>query len=74
MPPPTSVKGVRIFLGYAGFYRHFIKDFSLIAKPLTNLLIKDVPFVFDDACMMSMKNTYFKHSILLHLRVSSCIS
>ena len=50
LPPPTSLKGVRGFLGHAGFYRRFIKDFSLIAKPLTNLLIKDVPFVFDDAC------------------------
>ena len=50
LPPPTSLKGVRGFLGHAGFYRRFIKDFSFIAKPLTNLLIKDVPFVFDDAC------------------------
>ena len=50
LPPPTSVKGVRGFLGHADFYRRFIKDFSLIAKPLTNLLIKDIPFVFDDAC------------------------
>ncbi len=38
MPPPTSVKGVRSFLGHVGFYRRFIKDFSKIAKPLTNLL------------------------------------
>ncbi|KAK1649196.1 hypothetical protein QYE76_067001 [Lolium multiflorum] len=34
----------------AGFYRRFIKDFSKISKPLTNLLQKDVPFVFDDDC------------------------
>jgi hypothetical protein len=32
----------------AGFYRRFIKDFSKISKPLTNLLWKDVPFVFYD--------------------------
>lgn len=50
LPPPTSVKGVRIFLGHVGFYRRFIKDFSKIAKPLTHLLIKDVPFVFDACC------------------------
>ena len=41
LPPPTNVKGVRSFLGHAGFYRRFIKDFSRIAKPLTNLLAKD---------------------------------
>jgi hypothetical protein len=35
------------------FYRRFIKDFSHIAKPLTNLLAKDVPFKFDDVCLKS---------------------
>ena len=44
LPPPTNVKGVRSFLGHAGFYRCFIKDFSHIATPLTSLLAKDAPF------------------------------
>lgn len=51
LPPPTSVKGVRSFLGHAGFYRRFIKDFSAISKPLCNLLLKDAPFSFDNACL-----------------------
>ena len=51
MPPPTLIKGVRSFLGLVGFYRRFIKDFSKIARPLTNLLIKDVPFNFDQNCL-----------------------
>ena len=51
LPPLITVKGIRGFLGHASFYRHFIKDFSLIVKPLTNLLIKDMPFVIDDACL-----------------------
>ncbi|XP_021748570.1 uncharacterized protein LOC110714371 [Chenopodium quinoa] len=51
LPPPNSVKGVRSFLGHVGFYRRFIKDFSKIARPLTELLAKDVPFVFSDACL-----------------------
>lgn len=51
LPPPTSVKGVRSFLGHAGFYRRFIKDFSKITKPLCSLLEKDVPFRFDEDCL-----------------------
>ncbi|KAK2390987.1 protein NYNRIN [Trifolium repens] len=50
LPPPLNVKGVRSFLGHAGFYRRFIKDFSKIAKPLSNLLVKENEFKFDDAC------------------------
>ena len=47
LPPPSSVKGIRSFLGHAGFYRRFIKDFSQIAKPLSNLLVQGIPFEFD---------------------------
>ena len=51
LPPPSSVKGIRSFLGHAGFYRHFIKDFSQIAKSLSNLLVQGTPFEFDTQCM-----------------------
>ncbi|KAL9244396.1 hypothetical protein vseg_018176 [Gypsophila vaccaria] len=51
LPPPVNVKGIRSFLGHPGFYRRFIKDFSMIAKPLTQLLVKDAPLIFDDACL-----------------------
>ena len=51
MPCPKDIKGIRSFLGHAGFHRRFIKDFSKISRPLTNLLQKDIPFVFDDDCM-----------------------
>ena len=44
-PSPTNVKGVRQFFGHAGFYRRFIKDFSKLAKPLCELLVKDAKFV-----------------------------
>jgi hypothetical protein len=50
MPCPRDDKGIRSILGHAGIYRMFIKDFSKISKSLTNLLQKDVPFVFDDDC------------------------
>ena len=51
LPPPSSVKGIRSFLGHVGFYRRFIKDFSQIAKPLSNLLAKETPFVFYEQCL-----------------------
>ena len=47
---PTTVKGVRSFLGHAGFHRRFIKDFSKIVRPLCRLLEKDTKFDLDDAC------------------------
>ena len=56
LPPPVSVKGVRSFLGHAGFYRRFIKDFSKIAKPLSQLLEKDTFFNFDEACVHAFED------------------
>jgi hypothetical protein len=53
VPPPTNVKGVQSFLGHAGFYRKFIKDFSHIARPLTSLLAKETPFNFDEDCLIA---------------------
>ncbi|XP_048446201.1 uncharacterized protein LOC125480030, partial [Pyrus x bretschneideri] len=50
LPSPTSVREVRSFLGHAGFYRRFIKDFSKMSNPLCRLLQKDVPFKFDEEC------------------------
>ncbi|KAJ9556682.1 hypothetical protein OSB04_011296 [Centaurea solstitialis] len=50
LPEPTNVKGIRSFLGHAGFYRRFIKDFSKIAKPLCLLLQHDQKFDFNNEC------------------------
>ena len=50
LPTPKCVRDIRSFLGHAGFYRRFIKDFSAIARPLFNLLAKDVPFTWSQAC------------------------
>lgn len=47
LPPPTSIKAIRSFLGHAGFYRRFIRDFSKIEKPLIYLLEKGMEFNFD---------------------------
>nr|GEV89654.1 DNA-directed DNA polymerase [Tanacetum cinerariifolium] len=55
LSPPTNIKGVRSFLGLAGFYRRFIKDFTKIARPLTKQLEKDTPFEFDDECQKAFE-------------------
>ncbi|KAH9680148.1 hypothetical protein KPL71_026438 [Citrus sinensis] len=55
LPPPTSVREVRSFLGHAGFYRRFIKDFSKITLPLCNLLQKDATFDFNEECQRAFK-------------------
>nr|GEV87291.1 reverse transcriptase domain-containing protein [Tanacetum cinerariifolium] len=51
LPHPTTVKGIRSFLGHAGFYLRFIKDFSKIARPMTRLLEKYTPFIFSKDCI-----------------------
>nr|GEW37417.1 reverse transcriptase domain-containing protein [Tanacetum cinerariifolium] len=51
LPHPTTIKGVRSFLGHAGFYRRFIQDFSKIARLMTHLLEKETPFVFSKDCV-----------------------
>nr|GEW35158.1 hypothetical protein [Tanacetum cinerariifolium] len=54
LPHPTTVKGVRSFLGHDGFYRRFIQDFSKIARPMTHLLEKDTskPLTFSRLATM----------------------
>ncbi|KAK8546634.1 hypothetical protein V6N12_027410 [Hibiscus sabdariffa] len=56
LPPPTNVKGIRSFLGHAGFYRRFIKDFSKISKQLCNLLQQNQSFVFDKECQSAFED------------------
>ena len=55
--PPTTVKGIRIFLGHVGFYRRFIRDFSKFARPLCRLLEKDAKFNFGEFCQSSFEET-----------------
>nr|GFB93387.1 retrovirus-related Pol polyprotein from transposon 17.6 [Tanacetum cinerariifolium] len=53
LPHLTTVKGIRSFLGHAGFYRSFIKDFSKISRPMTHLLEKKSPFIFSNECIQA---------------------
>ena len=55
LPSPKNAKGLRQFLGHAGFYRRFIKDFSKLARPLCALLVKDAKFIWDDRFQRSFE-------------------
>nr|GEW07741.1 reverse transcriptase domain-containing protein [Tanacetum cinerariifolium] len=55
LPHPTTVKGIRSFLGHASFYRQFIQDFSKISRPMTHLLEKNTPFVFSEDCIQAFQ-------------------
>ncbi|XP_056859558.1 uncharacterized protein LOC130508222 [Raphanus sativus] len=55
LPPPKTVKDIRSFLGHAGFYRRYVKDFSKVARPITKLLCKEAAFSFDSDCLEAFK-------------------
>lgn len=66
LQPPRPVREVRSFLGHVDFYRRFIKYFSKITKPFTDLLMKDVDFRFDEKCLKAFN--LIKHASKEHLR------
>nr|GEX92347.1 reverse transcriptase domain-containing protein [Tanacetum cinerariifolium] len=55
LPHPTIVKGIHSFLGHAGFYCRFIKDFSKISRPMTHILEKNSPFIFSNKCIQAFR-------------------
>ncbi|XP_025981874.1 uncharacterized protein [Glycine max] len=63
LPSSVNVKGIQSFLGHAGFYQKFIKDFSKIAKPLSNMLNKDIVFVFNDECLEAFNTLKAKKTL-----------
>lgn len=62
---PKTVKGVRAFIGFANFYRRFIKDFSKITAPLIVLTKKDARFTWTDATNESLKKKFTSAPILM---------
>ncbi|GKB67718.1 reverse transcriptase domain-containing protein [Tanacetum coccineum] len=60
LPHLTTVKGIRTFLGHAGFYRRFIQDFSKIARPMTHLLKKETSFIFSKECIKAFETLKMK--------------
>jgi hypothetical protein len=53
--PPATVSEIQSFLGLAGYYRWFIKDFSKIAQPMTKLLEKNKAFEWTKECQASFE-------------------
>ena len=73
-PVPKNVKEVQSFLGFANFYRHFIAQYSAIAKPLTNLTRKDVPIQMTTKCIVTferLKEAFTTSPTLTHSNPSS---
>ena len=80
LPYPSDVRAIRSFLGHAGFYRRFIKDFSKTAAPLCELLKKDVVFYFCEDCKKAfdeLKGHLISAPLFDHLigafRLKSCV-
>ncbi|KAG8496911.1 hypothetical protein CXB51_008092 [Gossypium anomalum] len=65
--PPRNITEVQSFLGLAGYYRRFVKGFSMIATPMTKLLQKDVKFEWSEKCQKSFNQlkTYLTEAPLL---------
>ena len=67
--PPHNVKGVQSFLGFCNFYRRFIRNYGVIAKPLTKLTHKNSKFIFTEECQGAfeeLKNKLINAPILIH--------
>jgi hypothetical protein len=64
---PKNVTDIKAFLGFAGFYRRFIRNFSKILLPIINLEKKGTPFIWSDACEAAfqyIKDEFMKQPIL----------
>ena len=67
--PPRNVTEVRSFLGLVGYYRRFVRGFSVMASPLTKLLRKGIKFEWTDKCQKSfeqLKGMLVEAQVLTH--------
>ncbi|TPX37422.1 hypothetical protein SmJEL517_g00640 [Synchytrium microbalum] len=68
-PTPVNLKQVQSFIGFANFYRRFIKDFAKVAKPLTDLSQKETPFIWtdkEDLAFKSLRDLIMSEPVLVH--------
>lgn len=69
---PQNQKDIRSFLGHAGYYRHFIENFTKIETPLFKLLSKYIEFVWNEQCQMAFEHLKQKLSETPILRGPNC--
>ncbi|GFX35570.1 retrovirus-related Pol polyprotein from transposon 17.6 [Trichonephila clavipes] len=69
-PEPTTIKQVQSFLGLTGYFRKYIKDYSKIAKPLSDLTKKEKLFVFSG---FNKKEAFEKLKKIMSEKAQSCI-
>lgn len=65
---PRSIRDVQSFVGFANFYRRFIRDFSAVIRPMMELTRKDTPFIWSSACSIvfqQLKEAFVTASILI---------
>ena len=55
-PPPRNVTDICSFLGFTGFYHYFIPNYSLITRPLIQLMRKNIPFTWDQSCTQAFEH------------------
>ena len=71
--PPTNVKQIQSFLGFCNFYRRFIRNFGVIARPLNQLTHKNKEFVFTEQCLAAfneLKSRLIEAPVLIHFNPS----
>ncbi|GBG84351.1 hypothetical protein CBR_g38322 [Chara braunii] len=67
-PRPQIVTEFRSFLGMCGYYRNFVKNYSAVASPLTDLTRHDTPWDWSDECegaFKRLKNALMNHEVLM---------
>jgi len=66
-PPPKNIKELQQFLGLAGYYRRFIKNFAHIANPLNTLLRKNIKFIWNNDQKMAFETLKQKLMALYYI-------
>ncbi|GBG80902.1 hypothetical protein CBR_g31458 [Chara braunii] len=76
-PRPQTVTEVRSFLGMCGYYRNFVKNYSMVTSPLTDLTRLDTPWDWSDECEAAfkrLKDALMNHETLKWIKTQPALS